>query len=160
MLTTGVHLYQRLDDPKTEMGRRYVYGNILAEKRRLLPIVAIDGEGGAEYGQLVLCFEATYLTSKQQLAYVRWLGTARDVAQAAGRALSPDEKRGPFKAFRWELHPGGGRFTGHPRIGSPHYSVVNVESIMHVAPMVPALANAPGTKDPLFRLVTDMWEKF
>ena len=160
-MTSGVHIFQRLSDHRVEMGRRLIYANILANPSRTAMIaVDYDGKGSMWFGQLLLCYSAKYLAKRQQLCYIRWLGTAKAVAEAAGRELTDDESRGPFEAYRWNLHPGGGRFTGHPLIGSAHYGIVDVSRVMFVAPMIPALLNSINDEDPLFRLNIDMWEKF
>ena len=55
---------------------------------------------------------------------------------------------------------GGGRFVVHPAYGVAHYGVVDITQVMYVVPMLPALAEPLDATDPLFRLNTDMWEKF
>ena len=42
-LRPGVHLYERLDDPKTLLGGRYLHGNVLLKER---PFIAVR-QGGA-----------------------------------------------------------------------------------------------------------------
>ena len=154
---------QRLDDPKVLMGRRLVHANILSTKGRgsYLPFVAVgEGENIFGYGQLVLCFRARYLGEDLQLCYLRWLHTVEAVAAFSRREVSPEEKRGPFKTFRWNPHPGGGRFTGHPACGAAHYGIVDITQVMYTAPMLSGVAEQLDATDPLFRLNTDMWEKF
>ena len=46
------------------------------------------------------------------------------------------------------------------RASHPHYGVVTAETIMHVAPIVPAASEPLDSVDPLFVLASDMWEKF
>ena len=54
----------------------------------------------------------------------------------------------------------GSCIVGHPAYGVAHYGVVDITQLMYVVPMLPALAEPLDAKDPLFRLNTDMWEKF
>ena len=136
--------------------------NIMSAKcASSMPFVAVgDGKSIFGYGQLKLCFAARYLDAHLNLCYLRWMHTAKAVAAFLRRPVTPDETRGPFPAFRWNPHPGGGRFTGHPAYGTAHYGVVDITQIMYVAPMLPSLAEPLDSTDPLFKLNTDMWEKF
>ena len=153
---------QYLDDPKVQQGRRLVRANIISPKGvSSMPFVAVgDGKDIFGYGQLNLCFAAKYLGSNLNVCYLRWLHTADAVAAFLRRPVTTDETRGPFPAFRWNPHPGGGRFTGHPAYGSAHYGVVDITQVMYVVPMLPGLAEPLDSTDPLFRLNTDMWDKF
>ena len=104
------------------------------------------------YGLLLLCFAATYLNHEErQLCYLRWLHTAKAVAQEERRALTPDEVRGPFEAYRWAKYPGG-QGTGHPAAGGAWYGVVHVRKIMYRVHMVRSM-HVSG----LYRLNTDVW---
>ena len=134
-----------------------------SERKRSTQFVAVstgDPLDPVWYGQLVLCFVAVYLGQKAEFCYVRWLGRVQKVAQAAGRSLDPADTRFPFNTYRWDLHPGMRGFRGHPKAGEPHYGVVTAETIMHVAPIVPAASEPLDSVDPLFVLASDMWEKF
>ena len=164
MPSSGLHLYQRLHDPRVKVGGCVVHGSILPicgkAKRSITPFIACSAGGVVWYGQLKLCFTACYLEEVMELCYVRWLGRSQDVARAAQRSLTPAETRGPFASFRWNLHPGGGRFVGHPSLGSPHYGIVDVRSVMYVAPLLTSLADPIDAVDPTFRLNTDMWNTY
>ena len=96
------------------------------------------------YAQLLLCFSAKYLGEVRPLCYVRWLHTASAVAEAAGRAVSPLERRGPFETYRWALN---GQLE-------PWYGVVSVRKVMYRVHMVRSLYERE-----LFRLNTDVWLK-
>ena len=141
-----------------------VRANIISPKgvSSMLFVAVGDGKDIFGYGQLNLCFSAKYLGSNLDVCYLRWLHTADAVHVAAflRRPVTTDETRGPFPAFRWNPHPGGGRFTGHPAYGSAHYGVVDITHVMYVVPMLPSLAEPLDSTDPLFKLNTDMWEKF
>ena len=57
----------------------------------------------------------------------------------------------------WSLATGSTR-SCHPRAGAPHYSVVSIQHVLHVAPMLPLFRepiDAPGS---LSFLVTDKWD--
>ena len=77
--------------------------------------------------------------------YVRWLHTARAVAQQQRRALTPAETRGPFEVYRWAIDDQGVAWFG----------VVNVRKIMFRVHMVRS-AHDEG----LFRLNTDVWLEY
>ena len=51
----------------------------------------------------------------------------------------------------------GSAFNGHPVAGSPHYGVVAAESVLYAAPLLVAPSGI-GLDDPVYHLVTDMWE--
>ena len=126
-----------------------------------MQIVAIgDGKSIYGYGQLNLCFTARYLGQELNVCYLRWLHDVGAVAAFHRRQVTPEEKRRPFAGYRRNPNPGGGRFVGHPAHGVAHYGVVDITQLMYVVPMLPALAEPLDAKDPLFRLNTDMWEKF
>jgi hypothetical protein len=97
------------------------------------------------YAQVMLCFSAKYLGASLPLCYVRWLHTARAVAQASGRAVLPAETRGPFESYRWAIGPGG----------QPWYGVVHASKIMHCVHMVHSMDDSE-----LFRLNTDVWHEY
>ena len=155
-LRPGVHLYERLDDPKTLLGGRYLHGNVLL-KESDLSFIAVRQGGSLWYGQLILCFTAQYLGQTIELLYVRWFDTVQASARAFNRALTEKENRGPFKAYRWSVFPGS-RFAGHPPTGAQHFGVIDVSSVMYAAPMVRSLEDAHDAADPLYRLNTDAWE--
>ena len=75
-LRPGVHLYERLDDPKTLLGGRYLHGNVLLKESEL-SFIAVRQGGALWYGQLVMCFSALYLGETVELLYVRWFDTVR-----------------------------------------------------------------------------------
>ena len=74
------------------------------------------------------------LSVHQELCYVRWLHTARAVAEAARRQPAAAEVRGPFESYRWAVYPRGR--AGHPARGGPWYGVVDVSSIFYRVHMV------------------------
>ena len=131
-------------------------------------MVAVDaGDGSVWYGQLLLCFIASYLGAKIELVYLRWLDTTAMVAAHHQRPVSPDEVLGPFETFRWAVfagpqwvrdgHPPRWRqYRGHPAAGKPHYGVVRADQIRYRAPMLVTLHEKPSAPDPLFRLNSDM----
>ena len=155
-LRPGVHLYERLDDPKTLLGGRYLHGNVVL-KESDLSFIAVRQGGALWYGQLVLCFTALYLGETVELLYVRWFDTVRASARAFNRALTEKELRGPFEAYRFSVFPGS-YFHGHPPTGAPHFGLVDVSSVLYAAPMVRSLEDAHDAADPLYRLNTDAWE--
>ena len=155
-LRPGVHLYQRLDDPKTLLGGRYLHGNVLL-KESDLAFIAVRQGGVLWYGQLVLCFTARYLGETVELLYVQWFDTVRASARAFNRALTEKELRGPFDAYRFSVFPGS-YFHGHPPTGAPHFGLVDVSSVLYAVPMVRSLEDAHDAADPLYRLNTDAWE--
>ena len=132
-------------------------GELCPTDARMSPVfVAIPGAGGVlYYGQLVLCFNAQWL-SQEALCYVRWLDTADMVAQRALRPVTHAETAGPFDAYRWSTFPGSNE-VGHPAGGGVHYGVVRCSQVLYRAPLIPSLADALDALDPLFRLNTDMW---
>ena len=65
-LRPGVHLYERLDDPKTLLGGRYLHGNVLLKESDLTFITVREG-GTLWYGQLILCFTGQYLGKPLEL---------------------------------------------------------------------------------------------
>ena len=81
---------------------------------------------------------------------MRWLHTARAIAQAAKRALTPAETRGPFDVFRWAVYPLGR--VGHPKKGGAWYGVVHASKVMYRVHMVRSMRD-----ETLFRLNTDVW---
>ena len=90
------------------------------------------------------------LSVHQELCYVRWLHTARAVAEAARRQPAAAEVRGPFESYRWAVYPRGR--AGHPARGGPWYGVVDVSSILYRVRMVRSMHDSD-----LFRLKTDVW---
>ena len=100
---------------------------------------------------MVFCFEMTYVQKKYSMCYVRWLVSAGRLG-----CMTANEARGPFAAYRWECHPGSRRW-GHPVAGTPHYGVINADSVLYTAPMIASLATYSDAH-PLFRLNTDMWD--
>jgi hypothetical protein len=122
--------------------------------------------GGDEpwYGELILCFGASYRPTSLrardlQLCLVRWLRTSSDAARGAGRPMTASEKAGPFETFRWSTCWGSYR-TGHPLAREPHYGVVRAETILYRAPIYLGPAEDPADDDPVWRLVTDMFDRF
>ena len=153
-LRPGLHLYMRLDEHRVQVGGHLLHA-ILLQQARARVFVAINacgdkGQSVAYYGQLLLCFTATYLGDTVHLCYVRWLHTASDVARAARRPVSAAETRGPFDAYRWATYPKGRH--GHPKKGGPWYGVVNACDVMYRVHMVRSLDD-----ESLFRLNTDIW---
>ena len=155
-LRPGVHLFQRLDDRRVQLGGRVLLGNALqcAERLDCVAIAGLEESGRATtwYAQLVMSFAATYRGRRLELCYVRWLHTAAAVAAAARRELTEAERRGPFEAYRWAVHPPT-RARGHPRAGSAWFGVVRPCEIKYRVHMCPSLDDAA-----LFRLNTDVWE--
>ena len=131
-------------------------GNALqcAERLDCVAIAGLEESGRATtwYAQLVMSFAATYRGRRLELCYVRWLHTAAAVAAAARRELTEAERRGPFEAYRWAVHPPT-RARGHPRAGSAWFGVVRPCEIKYRVHMCPSLDDAA-----LFRLNTDVWE--
>ena len=126
--------------------------------------VAVPRPGGeVYYGQLILCFAATYRasvrTTGDPMCLVRWLTTAAVVARVEGRTLNDSETRGPYDAFYWSTQTGSFN-RGHPRAGSAHYGVVDAGQVRYRAPMYTGPATSPNDPNPIFRLVTDMPRKF
>ena len=151
----GLQLHQRLADRRVGIGGRELHANVLHCNQHAV-FIAIestddDNRPVVYYAQLVLCFSATYLNDAQPLCYVRWLHTARAVAQ--GRALTDAETRGPFDAYRWAVYPLGR--VGHPRKGGPWYGVVHASKVMYRVHMVRSLHDQT-----LFRLNTDVWYEY
>ena len=155
-LRPGVHLYTRLEDPKTLLGGRYLHGNVLLKESDLACIAVRQG-GALWYGQLILCFTAEYLGTTIELLYVRWFDTVRAAARAFNRALTETELRGPFAAYRFSVFPGS-YYIGHPPTGAPNFGIVDVSSVLYAVPMVRSLEDAHDAADPLYRLNTDAWE--
>ena len=69
--------------------------------------------------------------------------------------MTEEEKRGPFTAYRWARYPGSAR-VGHPAAGAPMHGVIGAEALLWAAPMFAGPASYADA-DPIFRLVTDMW---
>ena len=156
-LRPGVHLYERLDDPRVRQGGCLLHANLL-QKDQLRIFVAVESEDAhgtpiTYYAQLLLCFTAHYLSEQVPLCYVQWLHTAKAVALELRRPRTPIEKRGPFKAYRWAVYPRGR--AGHPAQGGPWYGVVNARMIMFRVHMVHSMHD-----NTLFRLSTDVWLQF
>ena len=150
----GVHLYQRLDDGRVQVGGRELHACTLQPQQQPV-FVAIEsadvhGRPVTYYGLLVLCFVGVYLGEQRHLCYVRWLHTARAIAQAADRTPTADETRGPFETYRWAVYPRGR--AGHPRQGGPWYGAVHASKIMYRVHMVRSMRD-----EGLYRLNTDVW---
>ena len=151
----GIHLYERLDNERTLIGGVQLQACLLLGPFQQHPVfVAIDAVDDYNrqtiyYAQMLLCFRATYLSEYQHLCYVRYLHTARAVAQDLGRRRTPEETRGPLEAFRWALYPGG---WGHPARHGPWYGLISTRQVMYRVHMVRSMTDAG-----LFRLNTDVW---
>ena len=150
----GLRLNESLDSLRVSVGGRELVANVLQGYQQpiFIGIDAKDHRGRAVtyYAQLILCFRATYLSVHQELCYVRWLHTAKAVANAAGRQPTTDETRGPFASYRWAIYPRGRQ--GHPARNGPWYGVVNVSTILYRVHMVRSMHDIE-----LFRLNTDVW---
>ena len=156
-LRPGVHLYERLDDPRVRQGGCLLHANLL-QKDQLRIFVAVESEDAhgtpiTYYAQLLLCFTAHYLSEQVPLCYVQWLHTASAVALELRRRPTSIETRGPFEAYRWAVYPRGR--AGHPAQGGPWYGVVNARKIMFRVHMVHSMHD-----NTLFRLSTDVWLQY
>ena len=126
--------------------------------------MAVEYEGTLGYGELMLCFAATYRPASRQtdqrLCLVRWLDTVNVAALHDGRQLlTAVEVRGPFESFRWSRR-GGSFANGHPSHGEPHYGLVSIEKVRYRAPIFTGPATPVGAPDPVYRLVEDMMRPF
>ena len=83
---------------------------------------------------------------------MRWLHTARAVAQALQRQPTAEEVRGPFESYRWAVVIKPRRGRQQPQQVDPWYGVVDVRRIIRRVHMVRGLHD-----DGLFRLNTDIW---
>ena len=118
--------------------------------------VAVKNGARLWYGELILCFCASYRRQHDlPLCYVRWLDTVAIVARVEARALTTREKAGPYQSFRWATHTGSFH-NGHPAGGRPHYGVVDAGQVRYCAPLQVGPADPADSADPLFRLNTDM----
>ena len=74
--------------------------------------------------------------------------------------MREEEKRGPFTAYRWAKYPGSARID-HPAAGAPMHGVIDrgrspAMGCPHVCRAC-QLCTSYVDADPIFRLVTDMW---
>lgn len=150
----GIRLHQRLANWRVGFGGRELRACALQPNQHAV-FVAIESTDDQDhpvtyYGQLVLCFAATYLGQTRELCYIRWLHTARAVAGEQRRVLTAAESRGPFETYRWAIYPRGRE--GHPQRGGPWYGVVHTSKIMYRVHMVRSMHDSE-----LFRLNTDVW---
>jgi hypothetical protein len=136
----------------------------LERSRRAAVFVAVRCGRALWYGELILCFSASYRppaggVRDQQLCLVRWLQTVAVVTQVEQRALTAAEASGPFDAYRWSTHTGS-YHSGHPAHSTPHYGVVDVSQVRYRAPIFVGLAEPRDAPNPIYRLVTDMLRRF
>ena len=83
---------------------------------------------------------------------MRWLDRASEVASRLRRRVTPEETRGPFQAYRWEVVVESEHGV---RKNVPVYGVVSVRQVMYRVHMVRGLYDAG-----LFRLNTDVWLEY
>ena len=125
--------------------------------------IAVRRGGVWWYGELILCFAASYRpdgrSTHDPLCYVRWLDTVAVVAAVEQRTLTVAEATGPFESFRWATHTGS-YHRGHPRAREPHYGVIDAAQVRYCAPMQVGPSDSPDAANPLFRLNTDMLRRF
>ena len=116
------------------------------------------------YGELILCFRASYRppaggVRDQELCFVRWLQSVEVVAQVERRALTAYEALSPFEVYYWATHTGS-YHMGHPRHSTPQYGVVNVSQVRYRAPIFVGPAESEDAASPTFQLVSDMTRRF
>ena len=133
-------------------------------RRRQSVFVAVTHNGALWFGELILCFRASYRphvarASDAPLCLVRWLQEVSVVAQVERRELTAEEVRGPYESYRWSTHTGS-YHSGHPRHSTPHYGVVDASQVRYRAPIYVGPAEPRDALNPLFRLVTDMQRRF
>ena len=136
----------------------------LLRRRGPAVFVAVRRGRALWYGELILCFGASYRppgagVREQQLCYVRWLQTAAITAEVEKRDLTASEKRGPFEVYRWATSCGSYK-DGHPLAGAPQYGVVDASQVRYRAPIFIGLAEPRDAPNPIHRLVTDMLRRF
>ena len=92
-------------------------------------------------------------------ASASFAGCSPPQAQVEGCALTVAEKAGPFEAYRWATSTGS-YHNGHPRHGTPQSLIVDASRVLYRAPIFMGPAEAPDGPNPLFRLVSDMLDRF
>ena len=134
-------------------------------RSRMQPVfVAVKRGGTTWYGELILCFSASYRprsagANDLSLCFVRWLQPIDVVARVERRPLTAAEQAGPFEVYRWAKHTGS-YHRGHPRHSTPQYGIIDSSQVKYRAPLQLGPAESQHDPNPLFRLVTDMMDRF